>query len=117
MTNSQTSGTIHVYCHEPRQSAIAPWMTGNTAPPNTPVMNRPEALEVYSFSPSTERVKMQLHITLWNKPTAAISQRFCVNMETDMSMIAALVTVRSMGRGGTAFNVEDTTLPTRKPPQ
>ena len=83
----------------------------------TPIMNKPEALEVYSFKPSTASVKMQLHITLWNNPTAAISQRFSVNMETDINTIAATVTVMSIGRGATFFKPAETILPIMNPPQ
>lgn len=92
-------------------------MTGKTAPPKTPIIKMPEAFEVYSFKPSTERVKMQLHITLWNKPTAAINHRFSVNIEMVMRAIAATETVRSIGRGATFFKPEETILPTKKPPQ
>lgn len=117
MTNSHNSRSSHVYCHEPIQSANIPWSTGNTAPPNTPIMKMPEALDVYSFNPSTERVKIQLHITLWKRPTAAIIHRFSVSRDTAIRTIAATVTLMSIGRGATFFNPADTVRPTRKPPQ
>lgn len=80
-------------------------------------MKMPEAFDVYSFNPSTESVNMQLHITLWKSPTAAISHRFSVISDVVIRAIAATVTVMSIGRGATFFNPADTILPTRKPPQ
>ena len=117
MTNSQNKGNSHVYCHDPILSASIPCSTGKTAPPKTPIMKIPEAFEVYSFKPSTERVNIQLHITLWKSPTAAISHRFSVSSDIVIRDIAASVTVISIGRGATFFNPADTVRPTRKPPQ
>ena len=108
---------VHVNCHAPIQSAIMPCSTGNTAPPNTPIMNTPEAREVYSPSPSTASVNTQLHITEWNKPTADKSYRFSVSIAAVMSTIAPSATVMSIGRGFTLFIEADTIRPMRKPPQ
>lgn len=93
-----------------------PCSTGNTAPPNTPIMNTPEAREVYSPSPSTASVNTQLHITEWNKPTADKSHRFSVSIAAVMSTIAPSATVMSIGRGFTLFIEADTIRPMKAAP-
>lgn len=91
----------HVHCQLPHKSARTPCKTGNTAPPNTPIMNTPDALEVYCPSPLTANVNMQLHMTEWHNPTDTSTHKLPVRMAANMSMVAITVVAASRTRGET----------------
>lgn len=48
----------HDHLQPPRTSASTPCNKGNMAPPTTPIMNTPEATEVYFPKWATDKVKI-----------------------------------------------------------
>ena len=117
MKSSHIRAIDQVHCHPPRLSAIRACTKGKTAPPNTPIMNTPEAFEVYFDKPATARVKMHPHITEWSKPTDTNIHRLSSTIAKNTSTAAIEVVAISNRRGGIFGKKEKTILPIIMPPQ
>ena len=60
----------HDHLQPPRTSASTPCTKGNMAPPTTPIMNTPEATEVYFPKWATDKVKI-------SSPHDGMEQTYC----------------------------------------
>ena len=87
------------------------------APPNTPIIRMPEALEVYCCNPLIAKVNMQPHITEWHSPTDTNIHQLLVRIATNISIVAIMVVTVSNMRGETLLKKLNISLPTIKPPQ
>lgn len=89
----------HDHLQPPRTSASTPCNKGNMAPPTTPIMNTPEATEVYFPKWATDKVKIAPHMMEWNRPTAVSSHGLFRRMASRASSPADTVVTVNCTRG------------------
>ena len=87
------------------------------APPTTPIMNTPEATEVYLPKWATDNVKIAPHMMEWKSPTAVSNQGLLKMIASKANTPADMVVTVSCTRGETLLNELPTSRPISIPPQ
>ena len=101
----------------PSTSASIPCNKGRMAPPTTPIINTPEATDVYLPKWATDRVKMAPHIIEWNNPTAVSNHGLFRRIANKASAPAETVVTTNCTRGEILLKELPTNRPTSIPPQ